>query len=90
MTVAPTCESIFNDELGEAVNRTDDATWRHGSYRSEVYRRESDDTFWLVYYRVSTDGETNELREGFAKISQVWPKAVSVIRYLSADKWSAA
>ncbi len=61
--------------------RQADDSWRHGSYVTEVFRRESDSTFWKATYRLSTDGETNELREGLARIDQVEPYTVQVTKY---------
>jgi len=71
--IAPTCQQIYNDELGNFVYRNSDASWRHGTYETQVFHRESDNTFWEVAFRLSTDGETNELREGYASIRQVTP-----------------
>lgn len=79
----PTCEELFDDELGDPVFREDDASWRHGSYRTEVYSRPSDGTYWCAKYRVSSDGETNELREGLAQIVQVWPTQVTITKYVT-------
>jgi hypothetical protein len=80
--VPPTCKEIFNETGFECVERRDNAGWRHGHYRNEVYRREADSTLWSVCYRVSTDGETNELREGTAEISQVeaYQKTITAYR----------
>lgn len=75
----PTCYDIWNEKL-EKVSSTSDPSWRHGCYMEEVYKRE-DETYWSVGYRRSTDGETNELREGLATIFQVWPKSRMVTVY---------
>jgi len=77
----PTCEDLFNEEGFESVHREDDTSWRHGSYVFEVYHRLADDTYWSASYRQSTDGETNELREGFADIGQVEPYTKTVTAY---------
>jgi len=77
----PTCEQIFDEGLGDPIYHEDDTSWRHGSYRTEVYFRASDSTHWQVKYRLSSDGETNELREGHAKITQVEPYEKTVILY---------
>ena len=77
----PTCDEIFNNELREPVLRADDATWRHGCYRTEVYYRYTDGTHWRATYRVSTDGETNELREGLARMVRVYPHEVMTTVY---------
>ena len=82
MTV-PACAEIWNgqnDEF-EQVHREDDTSWRHGSYVYAVFKRASDNTFWSVSYCESNDGETNELREGDAGISQVKPVEKVVITY---------
>jgi hypothetical protein len=81
-TTAPTCEQLFNEELPLADRKTDDS-WRHGVHVTEVYRRDEDGTFWQAKYRLSTDGETNELREGDAKIVQVFPREINVTIYES-------
>jgi len=76
----PTCEQIINEELGEPIQTKNDP-WRHGVTTTEVYHRKEDDTFWQVLYCVSSDGETNDLREGYATIMQVWPYEVMVTKY---------
>lgn len=75
----PTCSDLFNELLKEVSSES--ASWRHGSRMTVVYRRESDGTFWRAKYRLSTDGECNELREGIAKIDQVEPYEVAVTKY---------
>ena len=68
-----TTDDIMNDELGlESVERELDDSWRHGCYVCEVFKRKSDDTFWVVNYQESGDGEYNGIREGEADIDQVW------------------
>ena len=76
MTDKPTCDDLLNGDGFTLMQRQDDASWRHGSYVTEVFLRDSDNTCWKVCYRLSTDGETNELREGHADIRQCWPKDV--------------
>jgi hypothetical protein len=78
----PTCQQIYDEDLGDPVYRKDDASWRHGAYVTEVYHRTDDDTYWKVSYRLSTDGETNELREGIAQIAEVVPVTKTVIEYV--------
>jgi hypothetical protein len=78
----PTCEDLYEDTLTyKTVSRTTDDSWRHGSYVTQIYHRGSDNTYWEATYRLSSDGETNELREGFADITQVEPFETTVIRY---------
>lgn len=81
----PNCQEIWNGELGHPIKREDDGSWRHGVYRTDVYRRETDNTYWQVFYRVSMDGETNELREGYASIDQVVPREITTIIFESAE-----
>lgn len=83
--IKPTCEEIFN-ELLEFVKQTIHSGWRHGVDREEVYFRKSDNTYWGVDYRVSTDGETHGLREGDADIYQVEPKEVKTVEYVLVKK----
>ena len=79
----PTCEELLEEIGCEKVYSESDTSWRHGSYETGVWHRESDDTFWRAKYRVSTDGETHELRDGEAEetICQVSPKVVETIVY---------
>ena len=78
---APTHEDLFEEVGFEQLDREDDASWRHGSYVKEWFRRIEDESFWLAEYLESTDGETNELREGGAVISQVEPYEVTLTKY---------
>lgn len=80
--IPPTCRQLCNEEL-ELVDHKSDDSWRHGSYVTAIYRRDEDGTFWRTMYRLSSDGETNELREGLAKIVQVFPRDVTVTIYES-------
>jgi hypothetical protein len=80
---APT-HNEMNSEL-ESVHRETDDSWRHGSYVYEVFKRESDNTFWSASYRLSTDGETNELREGVCPIVQVTPTKKTVTDYINIE-----
>ena len=77
----PTCEQLIDDEL-DSVSRESDDSWRHGSYITQVFYRKADGTYWQAEYRLSSDGETNELREGYAEITQVKPVEKSVTTYL--------
>ncbi len=82
---APTCKQLMNEEL-ETVLRTSDDSWRHGSYITEVFFRDTDSTYWEAYYRRSGDGETNELREGSATITRVYPEQVTTTIYVASPK----
>lgn len=86
----PTCDELFNDEGVKSVLCEADASWRHGSYITEVFQREADGTFWEAFYRKSGDGETNELREGTASIRRVYPFETTVTRYAAQPKDSPA
>ena len=78
----PTCEDLFEEDGYKSVHRDADDSWRHGAYIGEVFKRESDGTFWLAAYCLSTDGETNGLREGDADITQVTPEQVTTMKYV--------
>lgn len=83
----PTCEQINDGDgfLRLRVNqepwRQNREPWRHGNYITAIFMRESDNACWKVQYALSTDGETNELREGTAQISQCWPYEKTVTDY---------
>ena len=74
----PTCEELSDMK---SVHRVADDSWRHGSYIKEVFYREEDNTYWRACYRLSTDGETNELYDGTASIIQVEPIERVVVDY---------
>jgi prophage tail gpP-like protein len=78
----PTCEDLFEQDGFSRVHRKDDASWRHGVERTDVYRRDSDGTFWMANFRVSTDGETHGLRDGEAEIVRCYPKQVTKTTYV--------
>jgi hypothetical protein len=77
----PTCDQLCDEDGCKVVSRSSDPSWRHGSRETTVFHRESDGTFWEAHYRVSTDGETHELREGEATIRRVYPHEVTVTVY---------
>ena len=84
--IKPTCVDLYYGNDGnsyESIHRVADDGWRHGNIITEVFRRKSDNTFWKLCYRISTDGETNELRdnEGDLEIYQVEPVEKTVITY---------
>lgn len=76
----PTCKEIWDEDY-ELVHRESDASWRHGTNEYQVFHREEDNTYWAASFQLSTDGETNGLREGYADIEQVWPVEVKKIEY---------
>jgi len=80
MITPPTCAEIFDEQLGQPVHR-ESAPWRHGTRETEVFRRASDNTYWQVKFELSTGGETNGLREGYATITQVEPFEKTVTAY---------
>lgn len=63
------------------VHRESDASWRHGTRETQVFHRKADDTYWQAQFRLSTDGDTNELAEGLATITRVYPHQVTVVAY---------
>ena len=82
----PTCEDLFEEDGYESVHRDVDDSWRHGAYIGEVFKRESDGTYWLAAYCLSSDGETHGLREGDADITQVKPIEATTIKYIPASQ----
>ena len=85
-TSKPTCEEIWNEQL-DLVERSVHPIWRHGSRIVEVYKRNEDDTFWRANYAenssdagIQSEG-FNELRDGIALITQVFPHTVTVTVY---------
>jgi len=81
----PSLKEIFNEELGEPVYSFSDTSYRHGERRTEVYKRQDDLTYWEIRYNVSTDGEENGLRDGYATIEKVEPYYETVIRFRSVE-----
>ena len=86
--VKPTCRELAeSDDVEESdfelVDTHSDNSWRHGTRETTIFRRISDNTFWQACYLLSTDRETNELRDGGADIAQVWPKQVTTVKYTS-------
>ncbi len=82
--VPPTCEELLEcePELFTRVDRQVDDTWVNGAYVTDVYRRLSDDTYWIADYRRSTGGKINELRSGEARIRKVVPKHITRVQYV--------
>ena len=78
----PTKEQFLEEDGLKIVSRISDASWRHGTYETHVFHRETDNTFWQVVFRLSTDGETNELREGGYQVKQVTPQEKIVVVYV--------
>ena len=78
----PTCNDLYEDNsIYKSVYRVSQDSWRHGSYVTQVYYRSSDNTYWEAHYCLSTDGETNGLRENGATITQVEPFEQVVTSY---------
>ena len=84
--VKPTCEEILEEVGFEEIHSEIVDKWRWGTVMFEVFRRESDETLWGVDYRVSTDGETNELREGIAEIYEVKQVTRTITSYEPKNK----
>ncbi len=79
----PTNENIWNEELTQVLEFS--RPWRHGELVADVYKREEDSTYWRVEFCRSSDGETNELREGNATITRVRPVEVITINYVAME-----
>lgn len=71
----PTHDQLFDEEF-PLVDRQVLDNWRHGVTVTEVYL--VGDDYYQARYRVSADGETNGLRDGNARILQVFPKQINV------------
>jgi hypothetical protein len=85
--VKPTGQELLEEVGYKKCFSESDPSWRHGSYETGVWHRESDHTYWEACYRVSTDGETHELRDGEAEdtIHQVIPETVETTIYKSIE-----
>jgi len=82
----PSCADLVDEDGDlndgfELVDTINDPSWRHGLRVTDTFKRLSDSTYWSAHYRLSTDGETNELREGVAIITQVEPYIIEVTKY---------
>lgn len=82
----PNCTDLMDaldcsDADYEFLDGKSDPSWRHGTYETAIFKRKADGTFWQASYRSSTDGETNELRDGSATIVRVYPKEVTTTIY---------
>ncbi len=78
----PTCEQLFERDGYSQVWREVEDGWRHGVYVTEVFLRKEDVSYWMASYRLSTDGETNELKEGLADIQQVSPRETTTTSWV--------
>ncbi len=79
----PTAEEMLEEEGLKSVHREADDSWRHGAYIYQVFYREADNTYWAASYDLSSDCETHGLRDGTASITQVYPREVTTITYVS-------
>jgi len=77
----PTHEELC--DVLESVHREADDSWRHGSIVHQVFKRPEDNTYWAATYRLSSDGETNELRDEDCDIVQVKPIEKTVVDYIA-------
>ena len=84
--MTPTCEQMFEEDGLISVSRESDDSWRHGCDIYEVFHRTADNTYWSADYQVSTDGETNGLRENEAEITEVVPIQELVTKYVAKRK----
>ena len=78
----PKKEQLLEEDGLKVVSRISDPSWRHGTYETKVFCRGEDNTFWEVKFQLSTDGETNGLREGEYLIRQVTPQEKTIIIYV--------
>lgn len=78
-----TARNLLDRKGYKVVSSEDDADWRHGHTTTTVWQRADDGTFWESTYRVSTDGEVHELRDGDAEVRQVWPVVKTVTQYVA-------
>lgn len=78
-------KDISNEVYGDPVHSESDTSWRHGEHRTEVYKVGTD--YFSVNYLISTDGETNELRDdpGFLTLVKVVPKQVSTTEWVKDE-----
>jgi len=74
----PTCKELMDEMEVAKVSHTALDTWRHGCRVTDVFYRPADNTHWQAEYRLSTDQETNELKEAVAKITEVIPMLQTV------------
>ena len=81
----PTCQQLYEDDEFRLVHDVR-GSWRHGYFVTAVYLRESDNTYWKARYRLSTDGETNELASRTAEISRCWPFEKMVVDYADTPR----
>lgn len=59
----PTFDDIRQELYLEEVSTRVVGEWRWGNVYEGVYRFNGSDKLWAATYRISADGETNELRE---------------------------
>lgn len=81
MDIAPPTAHDVLEEILECVSSDADPSWRHGNNMTDVYRRESDGTFWQFCYQRSGDGEWNGLRENAYGVTRVEPYTETVTKY---------
>lgn len=70
--IKPTCEDLYNEDGFKSVHREIEDGYKTGHGVYEVFMRESDGTYWAVWYRAGSD--YNGLGEGEADIEQVEKK----------------
>lgn len=74
---------LFTVEELQPISRESDPSWRHGTRETWVFEP-APGVFWEASFRLSTDGETHELREGCAGVRRVYPVTETVTAYRSA------
>jgi len=76
----PTRDELWEEALEDVWNESLTG-WRHGTDEKTVFHREEDDTYWMVDYKVSTDGESHGIRDDTYTIAQVRPVKRVVTEY---------
>jgi len=77
----PTQDQLLEEVGLKEVSRKSEIGWRHGTDETVVFFRVSDSTYWLVNYRLSTDGEYHGIRENDYTVNQVTPKKKTITVY---------
>lgn len=77
MTIKPSPIDLLDENGYECIEENTIDRWRWGTVEEWIYQ--SEDTpprYWSATFRISTDGETNGLRDGEAVIAEVVPTEV--------------
>lgn len=81
-TKIPECADLYEEAGYTEIETSVIDTWRWGTVNETIYQSdENPNEFWAASYRVSTDRETDELREGDAQIYQVEKREVTTYKW---------